>query len=93
MQTWFSLDFPAPTGGVHVVEGLPSCAPGWGGGAGAPVEGVVVVEVEVEDVMTVEAGVEVVVVAVLVLAAELGGCEEGYVWVLYKLQQTVCECY
>ena len=56
--TWDS-SLEAWTGGVQVVEGLPSCDPGWGGGQSLVV-GVLTVEVEL-------------VVTVLLLVVELGG--------------------
>ena len=57
LPTWDS-SLEAWTGGVQVVEGLPSCDPGWGGGQSLVV-GVLTVEVEL-------------VVTVLLLVVELG---------------------
>ena len=59
-----SLTCPSPdfwTGGVHVVDGLPSCDPGWGGG-----------QSEVDTEGSVEVEVVLTVCAVLVFGVELG---------------------
>ena len=58
------------TGGVHVVDGLPSCEPGWGGGQ-SEVDTEVSVEVELVVTVVAEELVEVVVVVGVVL----GGVE------------------
>ena len=63
------------TGGVHVVDGLPSCDPGWGGG-----------QSEVDTEGSVEVEVVLTVCAVLVFGVELGVvvgyCKKlGILWV------------